>query len=141
MRYLLLGVISVDSKFPRPWVSARERLEAGILIEDLSVSDSPNTILQKKQLKKSLDKRSTKSIHASAYIEYIAGIFADTIPTDGSKLALPYETLNQFYDEYVSFCKFTLNMKDGDFCAKETFRVTFIETPNIRLVGCKGKNN
>ena len=111
----------------------------GTFFLDLTHKDSPNTTKQKRELKKAMDKRYDKSIHAAAYIEYISVIFADTIPTDENKLALPYETLQQFYDEYESFCLTTLLLKETEFCKIETFRKVFIEHEHIRLVGCKGK--
>ena len=86
-----------------------------------------------------MDRRYDKSLHAASYIEYVSLIFADTIPTDGTKLALPYETTSQFYEEYVSFCESTLQLKVGEYCGLETFRKVFNDHEHIRLVGCKGK--
>jgi hypothetical protein len=86
-----------------------------------------------------MDRRCDKSLHAHAYIEYVSLLFADTIPTDADKKALPYETVNQFYQEYSSFCESTLLLKPDDYCKIETFRTVFNSISDIRLVGCKGK--
>ena len=135
----VLGVISVSSKLPRPWVSTKDKLLAGNYFEELNRPKSPNTIRQEKELKRLKDPRSNKSIHASAYIDYIADVFSDAIPTDGTIRALPYETITQFFEEYVSFCQSTLLMKKDEYCGIDTFSNVWTDySDTLRLTGCKG---
>jgi hypothetical protein len=86
------------------------------------------------------DMRSAKFRHCVNYITYVADLYADTCPTKEGICCVPYEKTEQFYHEYVQFCRSgTINKTSQG--SKETFRRALKSLKDkVRLVGCKGKN-
>jgi hypothetical protein len=93
---------------------------------------------EKRSLKSMRDTRSVKFLGCIEYIKYCAKLFADTCPTDGNVVFLPYENPTQFYQEYVNFHDtfgFGFNTK----AKSDTFRKALDSLyDSIRLVHAKG---
>ena len=68
------------------------------------------------------------------YIKYIATLNADACPTDEDVLVLPYDSINEFYQEYVAYSQGV----DASFAGRETFRQKFHELKQYRLCESKG---
>lgn len=70
------------------------------------------------------------------YIRYIASLSADSCPTDESILVLPYDSLHEFYLEYVAYSEADNLI---NYASKETFRLKFKSLSNeFKLMGSKG---
>lgn len=125
-------MVTKESRPPKKWAHCKKQILLG------DEADFNLTDVKQKSLKRCLDQRHKKTAHAEAYIMYIARLYADTCPTDGAIMCLPYESVGQFYNEYVMFCKsIVINF---DCVAKaECFRLALLSLKgSIRLMTCKG---
>jgi hypothetical protein len=91
-----------------------------------------------KATKEKNDARSAKTMHAIAYIKYIGEAFSDTCPTNDQIRCIPYESIQQLFDEYKDFCVVE-NVRPDKRASLETFRKCMKELDGqFRLIGCKG---
>ncbi|KAJ1411534.1 hypothetical protein B484DRAFT_435569, partial [Ochromonadaceae sp. CCMP2298] len=119
--------------FDRPPTTSERGKQLDGLAQECYSNDATS-----KTLKRKLDPRSSKSIHAESYVRYLAKILADTCPTDDGVQCIPYDSFSQLFEEYQAFCTATLVNKKS-VAGKETFRVVLAALHSvIRLLGSKG---
>jgi len=140
---ILIGISTRESRPPKHWLKTVKDIQSdeydpGTYLLDKNIGESKVSIERNKQFKRLKDKRSSKFHHATNYILYIAQIFADTCPTKKDIRAVPYESVNQLFEEYGFHCEST---KVNIHCQAQrgTFFKAFKQLGDqIKLVGAKG---
>ena len=138
---ILIGLNTRESRPPKHWLKTVKEMQSDAYDPynpSKSLSDTKTSILRDTNLKRLLDRRTSKFMHATNYILYIAQIFADTCPTNKNIRAVPYESVSQLFEEYEFHCiatKVNLNCQ----AKRRTFDKAFNKLGDqVKLVGAKG---
>ena len=91
-----------------------------------------------RSLKSQRDKRNIKFNGCLKYIQYCAKVFSESCPTQSGISILPYESIPQFFKEYLNFHK-TYGISVSTRANIDTFRDAFKSlSSSVRLVHSKG---
>jgi hypothetical protein len=124
---LFYGLIQdFSTRLPRPWIFMKDSIIQGFSFNEIKVDKTKD------------DARSTKTMHAIAYIKYIGEAFSDTCPTNDQIRCIPYESVQQLFNEYKDYCDVD-EVNPEKKANYETFRKCMKELDGqFRLIGCKG---
>ena len=143
---ILIGISTRESRPPKHWLRTVKDIQSDEYdsttylsnYTNKNIAQSKASIQRDKTFKRLNDKRSSKFQHATNYILYIAQIFADTCPTNKDIRAVPYESVNQLFEEYCNHCEST-KVNINCQAKRGTFFKAFNELGSqIKLVGAKG---
>lgn len=127
----VLGILTQRRKPPNNWIHYKKWLLAGRPVENLAENESTSVKMFK-------DGRANKYLHGLSFINHVAQIFSDTVPTDGNKVCIPYETIDELFREYENYCN-TCASHIATRCGLSTFRKAFRSVGDtVKMLGSKG---
>lgn len=133
---ILLGLVT-NNRPPRIYQELKAKFVDGSFYKE-AIYGKAEVDSKDKELKRAQGKSVNKSYHARCFIEWMTSVFADTCPTDHNKKFLPYENVQQLFDEYEAFCESHMVLRPSR-AGLETFRNVFSSMESgIHLSKAKG---